>query len=195
MKAERTKSSRRTGLVQALRWLLRAFFRSVEVTGLENVPAEGGGIIVAWHPQRPRRRTADSLHVPAARGLRRSDTVCSPSPAWASCSDRWGACRSIGARTPTRQRARSNEELPTRTACETSRPAATESFVGIFPEGVTHDEPQPLELRYGAARLYYAAADATSAGGPPPSILPVGLHYDKKHAFRSRALVVYHPGS
>jgi hypothetical protein len=71
--------------------------------------------------------------------------------------------------------------------------AAVDSFVGIFPEGATHDESYPLDLRYGAARLYCAAKHLAPPGAARPVILPVGLHYDEKHAFRSRALVVFHP--
>ena len=32
------------------RWLLALFFRRIEVEGVENVPTEGGGLMVAWHP-------------------------------------------------------------------------------------------------------------------------------------------------
>lgn len=71
--------------------------------------------------------------------------------------------------------------------------AATRSFVAIFPEGVTHDEPQLLKLRTGAARLYYLACALTDEDQATPVILPVGLHYDKKHAFRSRVLIAFHP--
>ncbi len=36
--------------VRLLRVLTRVFFRRVEVSGLDNVPKVGGGILVAWHP-------------------------------------------------------------------------------------------------------------------------------------------------
>ena len=32
------------------RVLMGLFFRRIHVTGLENVPESGGGILVAWHP-------------------------------------------------------------------------------------------------------------------------------------------------
>ena len=32
-----------------------------------------------------------------------------------------------------------------------------------------------------------------SEGEPAPVIVPVGIHYDRKRLFRSRALVVFHP--
>ena len=67
--------------------------------------------------------------------------------------------------------------------------AARRSLVAVFPEGATHDEPQLLKLRAGAARLFQLAQE----GGGDPALVPVGLHYERKHAFRSRALVKFHP--
>jgi glycerol-3-phosphate O-acyltransferase/dihydroxyacetone phosphate acyltransferase len=59
--------------------------------------------------------------------------------------------------------------------------------VGLFPEGETHDAPHLLEPKTGAARM---AIDAVTAGGATAlRIVPVGLHYDHKDVFRSRALV------
>ena len=37
-------------IVGYFRLLLRTFFRRVEVTGVENIPPEGGGLLVSWHP-------------------------------------------------------------------------------------------------------------------------------------------------
>ncbi len=59
--------------------------------------------------------------------------------------------------------------------------------IGLFPEGETHDAPFVLEPKTGAARM---ALDAMADGGAPAlRIVPVGLHYDHKDLFRSRALV------
>ena len=59
--------------------------------------------------------------------------------------------------------------------------------VGLFPEGETHDAPHLLEPKTGAARM---ALDAVTAGGAAAlRIVPVGLHYEHKDEFRSRALV------
>lgn len=64
-------------------------------------------------------------------------------------------------------------------------------FAALFPEGTSHDAPHLMELRTGAARLYYRARARTPAGEPHPVIVPVGLHYDDKRAFRSNALVSF----
>ena len=59
-------------------------------------------------------------------------------------------------------------------------------LVLIFPEGVTMDVPHMAEVRTGAARI---ALGARESGVQGLRILPVGVHYEDKAAFRSRALV------
>jgi hypothetical protein len=70
---------------------------------------------------------------------------------------------------------------------------ASGAFALLFPEGQSHDEPFPTELRTGAARLYYRARELASREGVAPVVIPVGLHYDRKHLFGSSALVSFHP--
>ena len=36
--------------VRVVRFLVGLFFRRVEVSGTDNVPSTGGGILIAWHP-------------------------------------------------------------------------------------------------------------------------------------------------
>lgn len=57
----------------------------------------------------------------------------------------------------------------------------------IFPEGTSHSSGRVEPLRTGAARLALRAA----AAGTPVRMVPVGLNFDRKTAFRSRAVVVY----
>ena len=60
--------------------------------------------------------------------------------------------------------------------------------IAIFPEGTSHDEPSLQPLRTGAARILL---EAEQKFGPLGSrILPVGLHFESRERFRSRALVV-----
>ena len=58
-------------------------------------------------------------------------------------------------------------------------------LVLIFPEGITREEPSIGRVRSGAARI---AIGARAAGVRGIRIVPVGLHYEDKAAFRS---VVY----
>jgi 1-acyl-sn-glycerol-3-phosphate acyltransferase len=59
--------------------------------------------------------------------------------------------------------------------------------VAIFPEGISHDEAQLQPLRTGAARIALGAA--FEARAEDVTIVPIGLVYDAKARFRSRALV------
>jgi glycerol-3-phosphate O-acyltransferase/dihydroxyacetone phosphate acyltransferase len=57
--------------------------------------------------------------------------------------------------------------------------------IAIFPEGTTHDDPQLRELKTGAARIALGA-NATSM-----TVVPTGIYYTAKQAFRSSALVLF----
>ncbi len=59
--------------------------------------------------------------------------------------------------------------------------------VGIFPEGLSHDEPALAPLRTGAARIVLGAHALT---GRPFPVVPVGLVFRQKDVFRSDALVL-----
>ena len=61
--------------------------------------------------------------------------------------------------------------------------------VCLFPEGISHSTGRVEALKTGAARIALAAADA----GTDVRIVPVGLNYDSKAAFRSSALAAYGP--
>ena len=64
-------------------------------------------------------------------------------------------------------------------------------ILAIFPEGVSHDEPQLQPLKTGAARILL---EGEQRFGPLGSrILPVGLLFEDRGRFRSRALVVVGP--
>lgn len=63
---------------------------------------------------------------------------------------------------------------------------ADRELVLIFPEGITREEPSIGRVRSGAARI---AIGARAAGVAGIRIVPVGLHYDDKAAFRSTVYV------
>jgi len=64
---------------------------------------------------------------------------------------------------------------------------ARRGLVALFPEGISHDETSVQPLRTGAARI--ALESATEHGVPDVVVVAVGLTYDAKARFRSRALV------
>jgi len=62
--------------------------------------------------------------------------------------------------------------------------------VALFPEGFTHGEPRIAALRTGAARMALGAEQRASERGAPPlgvRVVPVGLSFQAKRRFRSRA--------
>ncbi len=59
--------------------------------------------------------------------------------------------------------------------------------VCIFPEGVSHSTGRLVPLRTGAARMALSAERA----GTRVAMVPVGLNFERKTAFRSRVTVVY----
>jgi glycerol-3-phosphate O-acyltransferase / dihydroxyacetone phosphate acyltransferase len=65
---------------------------------------------------------------------------------------------------------------------------ARAGIVAIFPEGTSHDEPQLQPLKTGAARILLEAE--RRFGHLESRILPVGLLFEERGRFRSRALVV-----
>lgn len=175
-----------------LRALLRAFFRRVEVTGLGNLPEAGGGIFIAWHPNALvdgaliLSQFPGQIVVGVRHGLFRWPILGS-------------LMRAVGAIPVYRRRDfpagadESRREANEKSIDAMAASVASGAFALLFPEGQSHDEPFPTELRTGAARLYYRAREHAAKEGLAPVIVPVGLHYDRKHLFGSSALVSFHP--
>ena len=180
---------------QLRRWLeliVRIFFRRVEVIGLEHVPAEGGGILVAWHPNGlvdpvlilttfPHQVVFGARHTLfkyplLGRFVKALGTV----PIYRRMDT-----------SPDRveeQRQRNDASLDAMADA-----IARGSFSALFPEGYSHDTPYLREVKTGAARLFYRSRARTPADQPAPVLIPVGLHYDHKRFFRSAVLVEFHP--
>ncbi|HJS75398.1 MAG TPA: 1-acyl-sn-glycerol-3-phosphate acyltransferase, partial [Vicinamibacteria bacterium] len=179
----------------SMRVLLRVFFRRVEVSGLGTLPEEGGGIFIAWHPnalvdgalilsQFPGRMVIGARH-----GLFRWPLVGSLLRAFGAVPVYRRRDFPEGAPEGNDSRREDNEKSLEAMAAS----VAAGDFALLFPEGQSHDEPFPTELRTGAARLYYRARERAASAAELPVIVPVGLHYDRKHLFGSSALVSFHP--
>jgi glycerol-3-phosphate O-acyltransferase/dihydroxyacetone phosphate acyltransferase len=63
--------------------------------------------------------------------------------------------------------------------------------LALFPEGVSHSDPQLRPLKTGAARIALSAErEVADAGGRLGAVVvPAGLFYERKARFRSRVLV------
>ncbi|WP_412061600.1 1-acyl-sn-glycerol-3-phosphate acyltransferase [Rubrivirga sp. IMCC45206] len=177
------------GLVRAP---IRAFFRRVDVEGAEHVPTDRGGVLVAWHPNGlidpalilaafPRR-----VVFGAREGLLRWPVVGPIMRALGTVP----IYRSVDqeALSPEARRAANRASLGA-----LADAVAGGSFAALFPEGTSHDEPGLAPIRAGAARLALQAAEQTPPDARAPVVVPVGLHYEAKGTFRTRALVTFHP--
>ena len=69
---------------------------------------------------------------------------------------------------------------------------ANGSNVVVFPEGESHSSPKTKEIQDNAARIALKACELSD--GNAPVIIPVGIHYSRKHYFRERvAMTVERP--
>jgi 1-acyl-sn-glycerol-3-phosphate acyltransferase len=173
--------------------VVRVFFRRVEVAGIENVPSDRGGVLVAWHPNGlvDPALILSAFPYPVAFGAR-SGLFSFPLLGWVISA--LGSVP-IHRRKDTRagdlddaQKQRNEESLDA-----LARRIAEGAFSALFPEGVSHDSSSLRELKTGAARLFYRARSLTPPGAACPVVIPVGLHYDQKRLFRSRALIEFQP--
>ena len=178
--------------VRFVRGLLRIFFREIEVTGLEHVPTDRGGLFVSWHPNAlvdpclMLARSPRSVAFGARHGLFRW-------PVLGQLMRALGTVPIYRARDMSSAQTAQRREGNRASLDALAKHVADGAFSALFPEGESHDEPHLTEIKTGAARLYYRARELQSTDAPPPAIVPVGLHYDKKRSFRSRALVWFHP--
>ena len=160
--------------------LVRIFFRRVEVDGLEHLPVDGPTVLIANHIN----GLVDALLLMATlprfpRFLGKSTLFRIP-PLWpflklAGVVPVYRASDGVST-------ARNDGSFRT---CR--RLLAHGQQVALFPEGVSHDESMLQPLKTGAARIALGAIVDDQV--PDVVIVPVGLSYDAKARFRSRALV------
>lgn len=166
-------------LTRALaRWVIGVFYRKIEVSGLEHVPSQGPVLFVANHgnaivdpivlvgllPRIPRFLAKNTLWKnPALFPLL---TLAGAVPVY---------------RAQDGDTARNDETFK-----ECFAQLCDAGVVALFPEGISHDEPQLQPLRTGAARI---ALGAMARGAEPVAIVPIGLTFEEKQRFRSRMLL------
>jgi len=161
------------------RLLVRVFFRSIEIQDGENLPASGPVVLVANHTN----GLVDGLLLMATLGryprFLGKSTLFKIPPLWPflKLSGVIPVYRTMDAGT-------GDHNL---SAFATSHALLrTGGMVAVFPEGISHDEPALQPLRTGAARI---ALEAAGEGAEELVAVAVGLVYDAKARFRSRALV------
>jgi glycerol-3-phosphate O-acyltransferase/dihydroxyacetone phosphate acyltransferase len=164
-----------------VRFLLKVFFREVEVVGAERIPRDRPLVLLANHvnglidpllllgplPVVPRFLAKSTLWkiAPVRPFLELAQAI----PVYRRQDE--GSDLSKNAETF----ARSHELL------------ARGGALALFPEGKSHSEPSLQPLKTGAARIVLEAGRKFPGLGT--RIVPLGLLFDAKQAFRSRALV------
>jgi glycerol-3-phosphate O-acyltransferase/dihydroxyacetone phosphate acyltransferase len=160
------------------------FFSRIEIEGLDHVPESGplllvpnhinglvDGLIVAGCLERPVTLTAKSTlaNIPFLDTLMRAVNVIT-----------------FQRREDVSQGADPSANV---SALEEARARlAAGGAICLFPEGKSHSEPSIRPFRTGAARIALAYLEQHGdAGGL--RIVPVGLHFERKQHFRSRAWV------
>lgn len=176
------------GLRSVIRAALRVFYGQIEATGLENVDPTLPTIIACNHP--------NSIVDPLLLGMfeQRQIAFCARDglfkiPVFGS------VLRSVGA-IPIRRRA---EHAPAAGGAE--GPDNNDAFsaardvldnggvMAIFPEGKTHGHLRIEPVKTGVARIALGTKLASSAAGL--RIVPVGVTYLVRHAFRSDVHIAF----
>lgn len=174
----------RSVLLELFRQVLHLFFREIEVVGAP-ARATGRRLFAANHVN----GLVDPLLVMAA-------TRCSIAPV--AKATLWGvpglslllrvaeAVPVVRRRDDPNKSAASNDEVFERVAAH----LRGGKNILIFPEGISHSEPQVQPLRSGAGRML---AEAHRLGARGLTFQAVGLEFEARGTFRSRALVVFGP--
>jgi glycerol-3-phosphate O-acyltransferase / dihydroxyacetone phosphate acyltransferase len=166
-----------TGLARVL---IRVFFRSVELDGGDRVPRSGPVVLVANHTN----GLVDGLLLIATldrypRFLGKATLFRIP-PLWPFLK--------LAGVIPVYRTIDAVAGDGNVSAFATSRDVlASGRMIAVFPEGISHDELSLQPLKTGAARI--ALEGAHDEGIEGIAVIAVGLTYDAKARFRSRALV------
>ncbi len=163
------------------RLLTAVFFRSVEVQGVERVPPRGPVLFVANHGN----ALVDPLLLLAR--LPRAPRFLAKHTLWRNPIMRpfltLAGAIPVFRRQDGAEGAR-NDETFERCRVELEKGGA----IAVFPEGISHDHPALQPLKTGAARIALAALRGHASVAL--RIVPVGLSFESKAEFRSRALIV-----
>jgi glycerol-3-phosphate O-acyltransferase / dihydroxyacetone phosphate acyltransferase len=161
---------------------LRIFYRGIEAPGLEAVPGEGPLLLVANHGSALMDPLLILVLVPRAISFLAKHTLFAM-PVVGFVLRRIGGI-------PVYRRVDAPSGEPRNDAMFEACCGVLKSggAVCLFPEGVSHDRPRLEPLRTGAARIFLRATGGSTA---PVRIIPVGINFEQKKAFRSRVLILF----
>jgi 1-acyl-sn-glycerol-3-phosphate acyltransferase len=166
--------------------MLDAFYRQIEVVGLEHVPAEGDGPVI-FAGNHPNSLLDPALITTSCERVVHfaAKDVLFKSRALRVVLDAMGAV-------PIARRSDHGGAVDNQDAFEgLFRVLGEGRAMGIFPEGLSHDEAQLARLKTGAARVALGAFERHPSA--PLKIIPCGLNYTNRKRFRSSVLVQFGP--
>ncbi len=168
-------------LVRFARWIMLLFFRKVEVTGAWRLPAEGPIVYVANH--------VNSLVDPALLMgfLHPPPRLLGKSTLWKTPILRPFIRLAAAIPVYRRQDPGVDTSRNSETFARCHEVLATGGTIAIFPEGTSHNQPGLVKLKTGVSRIVLEAE--AKYPGLGVAIVPVGLVFDDKDRFRSRALI------
>lgn len=166
-----------------LRLGLRAYFREIEVHGLENLPREGPCVVAANH----HNSMMDPFLIVAASPRPLSFIAKAPLFRWPVLGP---ILRAMGCIPAHRKQDSGYDKEKNKGIYEAAARALGEGrALAVFPEGRSHSEPELAEFRHGASRI---ALEAEAAHGNA-RIQLVGIHFEWSRGFRGRALLQFGP--
>lgn len=162
--------------------VLRIFFRRIEISGLERVPATGPVILVLNHP--------NGLIDPAFLLCLAPRRVAFLAKAPLFRMPVIGViARAVEAIPVYRRQDAGSDPANNRETFEAARRVLERGgAIAIFPEGGSHSDPKLRPLKTGTARIALGAAAALGERSRI-QLVPAGLYYRAKRTFRSAALL------
>jgi len=169
----------------ASKFLLRAFFRRIEVVGEDRLPERGPFVVVANHVN----GLLDPMFVFGPLGL--PARMLGKAPLWKIPVIGQLARLAGGIPVERRHDPGSDPAKNVEAFAAAHRVLAEGGVMAIFPEGISHDEPRLQPLKTGTARIVLDAERLHGHERPLGIlIVPVGLVFERRDRFRSKALVV-----
>lgn len=169
------------------RFALKIFYRSIEIEGLANVPTAGPVIFAPNHANGLLDPMFIALAVERPVWLTAKSTLADyPVVGWLM---RAGNVVALHRTQDAEKGADPRANLAAlATLCERLKDGRA---IIIFPEGQSHSDPGLRPFKRGVARLAYDYVAGGNAGGL--CIVPVGMWFEDKDGFRSRALIRFGP--